>query len=247
MTDFPVVNQAIILAGGQATRLQPLTEDMPKAMALVAGVPIVAYQLWWLVSQGVTQVVLSCGPHADVLRAYVGNGQTFNINATYAAEETPHGTGGGLKFAARSLPDPSRFLVLNGDVITRFPLHSLTEYHHYQNGMVTLALVPYRSNWGVVDLDEGGIVRGFRHAPVLPYWISAGVCVCESELVNLLPNRGDHDSIFQGLAKAGRMFGYRIDDYWRGIDTVKDLQIATLEIVKQGYNLPEHFIPKDVS
>ncbi len=118
MTDLPVVNQAVILAGGQATRLQPLAEGMPKAMVLVAGAPIVAYQLCWLVSQGVTQVVLSCGPHADVLRAYVGNGQTFNINATYAVEETSHGTGGGLKFAARSLPDPSRFLVLNGDVIT---------------------------------------------------------------------------------------------------------------------------------
>jgi NDP-sugar pyrophosphorylase family protein len=156
----------------------------------------------------------------------------------------PLGTGGGLKFAARSLPYRSQFLVLNSDVITRFSMNALTEHHHHQCSAITLALVPYRSNWGVVDLDDGDLVCGFRQTPILPYWVSAGVCVCEPEIIDLLPDRGDHDSIFQHVAESGRMFGYRINGYWRGIDTIKDLQAATVEVRNNGYSLPKCSVPK---
>lgn len=244
ITDIPAVNQAVILAGGQATRLRPYTENIPKAMVSVAGAPIIAYQLRWLASYGVTQVVLSCGPHVDILRNYVGDGRTFNVNAVYVVEDTPRGSAGGLKFAARFLPNPSRYLALNGDIITHFPLHALTEHHHHRHGVITLGLVPYRSNWSVVDVDGSDVVRGFRQAPILPYWVNAGVCVCEPEFADLLPDRGDHGSIFQQLAENGQMFGYRINGYWRGIDTIKDVQRATIELRKQGYSLPQYSVPE---
>jgi NDP-sugar pyrophosphorylase family protein len=239
----PVPDQALIIAGGQATRMRPYTDDAPKAMVLVADVPIVGYQLHWLAEHGVKRVVLSCGYKAGMIRDYVGDGAAFGIEAIYAVEDQPLGRGGGLKFAARSLPEPaSRFIVLNGDILTRFAIQDLIEHHCRRQGAVTIALAPYRSNWGVADLEDDDVVRGFRQSPTLPYWINAGAYVFEPEVVELLPDKGDHeDSTFPQLAQDGRLIGFRMDGYWRGIDTVKDVKEATAEVQARGYDLPERF------
>lgn len=239
-TPTGLVDQAIILAGGQATRMRPYTDGAPKAMVPVAGAPIIGYQLAWLAGHGAKQVVLSVGYKAEMIRDYVGDGSRFGVDAIYAVEDEPLGRGGGLKFAARMLPDPDgRFLALNGDVITRFALPGLAEHHRHLGGAATIALAPYRSNWGVAELD-GDRIRGFVQSPRLPYWINAGIYVIEPDVVAQLPDRGDHeDSTFPQLAKAGQLIGFKIDGYWRGIDTVKDVKEATAELAEQGYVLPE--------
>jgi NDP-sugar pyrophosphorylase family protein len=235
-----LVSQAIILAGGKATRMRPYTDDAPKAMVPVAGTPIIGYQLAWLAEHGVKRVVLSVGYKADMIRDYVSDGSRFGIDASYAVEDEPLGRGGGLKFAARMLPEKdARFLALNGDVITRFALPELAKHHYHLGGAVTIALSPYRSNWGVVHLD-GDRICDFIQSPRLPYWINAGVYVISPEVVAQLPDKGDHeDSTFPQLAKAGQLVGFKIDGYWRGIDTVKDVKEATVELVEQGYVLSE--------
>jgi NDP-sugar pyrophosphorylase family protein len=234
-----LVNQAIILAGGQATRMRPYTDDAPKAMVPVAGTPIIGYQLAWLAEYGVKRVVLSVGYKAEMIRGYVGDGSRFGIDSLYAVEDEPLGRGGGLKFAARMLPDPTApFLALNGDVISRFALPELTQHHHRLGGAVTIALSPYRSNWGVAEL-EGDHIRGFVQSPRLPYWINAGIYVFSPDVVAHLPDKGDHeDSTFPQLAKAGQLIGFKIHGYWRGIDTVKDVKEATAELLAQGYAMP---------
>ncbi|MGC0418573.1 nucleotidyltransferase family protein [Embleya sp. AB8] len=237
-----VIEQAVILAGGQATRMRPYTDDAPKAMVPVAGSPILGYQLLWLARHGVKQAVLSVGYRADMIRAYVGDGSRFGLTAVYAYEDEPLGRGGGMKLAARELGDPAgHFLALNGDVITHFDLGELVEQHARTNVGVTIALSPYRSNWGVVDI-EGDVVRGFVQSPVLPYWINSGIYAMAPDIVAMLPDKGDHeDSTFPLLAEQGRMRAYRIDGYWRGIDTVKDVKEATTELTEQGYELSAEF------
>jgi NDP-sugar pyrophosphorylase family protein len=231
-----LVAQAIILAGGQATRMRPYTDDAPKAMVPVADTPIIGYQLAWLAEYGVKGVVLSVGYKAEMIREYVGDGSRFGIDPIYAVEDEPLGRGGGLKFAARMLPDPAApFLALNGDVISRFALHELMAHHHRLGGAVTIALSPYRSNWGVAELD-GDRIRGFVQSPRLPYWINAGIYVFSPDVVAHLPDKGDHEeSTFPQLVKAGQLIGFKIDGYWRGIDTVKDVKEATAELLAQGY------------
>jgi NDP-sugar pyrophosphorylase family protein len=237
-----LVEQAIILAGGQATRMRPYTDNAPKAMVPIADTPIIGYQLAWLAEHGIKRVVLSVGYKAEMIRGFVQDGSRFGIDPIYAVEDEPLGRGGGLKFAARMLPDPdARFLALNGDVITRFALSSLAEHHYRLGGAATIALAPYRSNWGVAEL-EGDQVRGFVQSPRLPYWINAGIYVIEPHVVGQLPDRGDHeDSTFPQLAKVGQLIGFKIDGYWRGIDTIKDVKEATAELTEQGYLLPEQF------
>ncbi|MDN3259575.1 nucleotidyltransferase family protein [Streptomyces sp. CSDS2] len=242
-----LVTQALILAGGQATRMRPYTDDAPKAMVPVAGAPIVGYQLAWLADHGVKSVVISGGYKHEMISDYAGDGSRFGVEIRYAIEDEPLGRGGGLKFAARRLAHPDApFFVLNGDVISTFSLADLSAYHEERGGAVTVALSPYRSNWGVADLDDKNRIRGFVQSPELPYWINAGIYVFNPEVVAMLPDKGDHeDSTFPRLAQDNRLIGYRISGYWRGIDTVKDVMEASKEVRNTGALLAPEFQTTD--
>ena len=225
------MEQAVILAGGRAERMRPHTDSRPKAMVEVGTAPIVEHQLRWLAANGVTSVVLSVGYRADVIQAHVGGGSRYGIEVVYAVEDEPLGRGGGLKLASRHLPEPSgAWLALNGDVITNFRVDELAAQHERIGAIATVALAPYRSNWGVAEL-EGELIRRFVQSPRLPYWINAGIYAMQPDVAALLPDKGDHeDSTFPELAKEGRLGAYFIRGYWRGIDTVKDIREAGLEL-----------------
>ncbi|MFI1092306.1 NDP-sugar synthase [Streptomyces sp. NPDC020917] len=242
-----LVSQALILAGGQATRMRPYTDDAPKAMVPVAGAPIVGYQLRWLADHGVKSVTISGGYRHEMISDYVGDGSRFGLDVRYAIEAEPLGRGGGLKFAARDLADPDApFFVLNGDVITGFSLRDFADYHRLNRGAVTLALSPYRSNWGVAELVDGNRIKGFTQSPELPYWINAGIYLFNPDVIGRLPDKGDHeDSTFPDLAQEGLLVGYRISGYWRGIDTVKDVIEASKEVLASGALLAPEFRTTD--
>jgi NDP-sugar pyrophosphorylase family protein len=229
------MSQAVIIAGGKSTRMRPYTEDRPKAMAEIAGRPIVAHQLEWLAGHGVEDVVISVGYQAKVLEDYVGDGSRYGLNVGYAYEREPLGRGGGLRLAAEHLPDrEAEFFALNGDILARFDLGALRDAHRASGNVATIALAKYRSSWGVVELDENQ-VTGFVQSPVLPYWINGGIYYADPAFVELLPKVGDHeDSTFPTLAREGRLGGFRIEGYWRGIDTVKDMIEASAEFGGQG-------------
>ncbi len=227
------MRQAVILAGGQATRLRPYTENRPKAMVEVAGAPIIEHQLRWLGESGVTHVVASVGYRAEVIQDHLGDGSRFGLDIAYAVEEEPLGRGGGMKLAARMLPHPhERWFGLNGDILARFSLAELTATHRRLGALTTIALAPYRSSWGVAEL-EGELITGFVQSPQLPYWINAGIYAMEAEVVDLLPDRGDQeDSTFPDLAASGKLGAFKIEGYWRGIDTAKDVKEASAELAQ---------------
>lgn len=223
--------QAIILAGGKATRMRPYTDERPKAMVEIGGRPIVEHQIAWLAANGVRRLVLSCGYKAEVLQEHLGDGAHLGTTISYALEPEPLGRGGGLKFAARSLPQPDETcLALNGDVLADFPLQELLDQHRSLGALATVALAPYKTTWGIADLEDG-LIRGFRQSPTLPYWINGGIYAMEPDCIEKLPDKGDHeDSTFPELASQGKLAGYRIQGYWRGVDTTKDVLEATKEL-----------------
>ncbi len=224
--------EAVILAGGQATRLRPYTDTRPKAMVEVAGHPIIDYQLEWLAGHGVEHVVVSCGYKADVLREHLMR-RAAGPRVTLLVEEEPLGRGGALRYAASGLGDGREpYFALNGDVLTWFALDDFTSFHRQKGGLVTLALAQYRTSWGIVDVTDDGTIEGFSQSPLLPFWINAGVYLFERAAIPLLPHKGDHESgTFPELAGDGRLFGYRIGGFWRGIDTPKDVKEAGEQIV----------------
>jgi NDP-sugar pyrophosphorylase family protein len=234
--DASLVRQAVILAGGQASRLRPYTDRVPKALVEVAGRPIFEHQARWLAAEGIEDVVVSCGYLADVLKEYVAS-HRLPLRVEVVVEDEPLGRGGGLKHAARHLPYPDeRWVGLNGDILTRFSLRDLARTHTERSAPATVAVTPLKSPYGVVELGDDDRVGRFVEAPVLPHWINAGVYLFEPEVTALLPDLGDHeDTTFPSLAEQDRLTAYRINGYWRGVDNSKDLKAASAEVAAFGW------------
>src|SRR5215218_1813923 len=143
--------QALILAGGEGTRLRPLTSTVPKPVVPLVDRPFIVFMLDWLRRHGVDDVVMSCGHMASGVRNVLGDGSAFDTRLRYVEEPRPLGTGGALKFAEPLLDE--RFLMLNGDVLTDLDLTAQMEQHERTGASATLALVP------VDDPSAYGLVR----------------------------------------------------------------------------------------
>jgi NDP-sugar pyrophosphorylase family protein len=227
--------QAIILAGGKGERLRPYTDDRPKPMVLILEKPILEYQVRWLASQGVTRVVISCGYLHHVIQQHFGQGEKFGVEIRYAIEDEPLGRGGGIKLAWNELAlSDAPVIATNGDIMTSFDLHEMLAAHRRAGAMVTDLVVPFVSQYGIVDLAEDGRVTGFRSDPVLPYWVNGGVYVLEQSVRELLPDKGDHEEhTFPKLAAEGKLLAFQSQKFWRAVDTVKDLTVVRDHLTKQ--------------
>lgn len=226
---------AIILAGGKGERLRPFTEDRPKPMVEVLGIPILGYQLQWLQSQGISDIVIACGYRSEVIQNYFGTGEKWDVRLQYAIEPTPLGRGGGLKLAFGLLPTQAdACLATNGDVITNLQLRPLLEAHRTSGNLATLVLAPFTSPYGIIEADDSNRIIAFHEKPELPYWINAGIYVLSREVEPLLPAQGDHeDSTFPRLAEQRRLGAFKSRGYWRSVDTVKDLSEVNKELEKR--------------
>ncbi len=223
---------AIVLAGGKGERLRPFTEDRPKPMVEIMGIPILSYQLQWLQGQGVTDVVVSCGYRHEVIQAYFGRGERLGVRIAYAVEQEPLGRGGALRLALGQVPEGEDVVIAtNGDTITNLRLAPLLEHHRSHRMLATIVLTPFVSPYGIVEFDGDGRVTQFREKPELPYWINAGVYALSPALRDRLPERGDHETTtFPELARAGRLGVFKSQAYWRGVDTIKDVNEVASEL-----------------
>ncbi|HEV3478785.1 MAG TPA: sugar phosphate nucleotidyltransferase [Gaiellaceae bacterium] len=217
--------EAIILAGGKAERLGDAADGKPKALVPIAGRPLAAYQLALLASAGTERVIVSCAAGTEKLfeEALGGHG----VEVVPVGEPEPLGRGGGLRLAAQARKTRGPLYALNGDELFDLELEDLLAAHRDRGGAATIAVAPLQSHLGVVDIDEEDVVRGFREAPRLPYWVNTGLYVLEEEAIARLPQRGDHeDTTFPELAREGRLRAYRHEGLWLTVNTPKDLRRA---------------------
>src|SRR3954467_15235545 len=157
--------QAVILVGGEGTRLRPLTSGIPKPVVPLVDRPFIAYMLEWLRAHGVADVIMSCGFLAEGVRSVLGDGARYGIRIRYVEEPEPLGTGGALKHAEALLDE--RFLMLNGDVLSDLDLTAQLARHEATGARATLALHPVEdpSAYGLVRLDGHGAVTEFVEKP----------------------------------------------------------------------------------
>ena len=217
--------EAIILAGGKAERLGAAAAGRPKALVRVAGRPLAAYQVEALAAAGVERVLVSCA---------VGQGELFRAELdglgpeiVPVEEPEPLGRGGGLRFAAAHRRSDGDVFALNGDELLDLDFSSLLARHEAFGLDATIAVAPFRSPFGVVELGADDRVTSFREAPILPHWVSCGVYVLGPRALDRLPERGDHEqTTFPELAAEGRLGAFRHTGLWLTVNTPKDLRLA---------------------
>ncbi len=230
---------AIVLAGGKGERLRPFTEDRPKPMVEIMGVPMLGYQLQWLQGQGVTDVVISCGYRHEIIETYFGSGERLGLRISYVVEQEPLGRGGALRLTLGRIPESEEAVIAtNGDVITNLRLAPVLEMHRSRRMIATVVLTPFVSPYGIVEIDGDGRVTHFQEKPELPYWINAGVYVLSPAIREHLPERGDHETTtFPALARSGKLGAYKSQAYWRGVDTIKDVNEVASEMQQRLMSL----------
>ncbi len=231
--------QALILVGGEGTRLRPLTSTMPKPVVPLAGQPFIAYMLQWLRGHEVDDVLLACGFMADGVRAVLGDGSAFESRLRYIEEPEPLGTGGALKFAQELLDE--RFFMLNGDVLTDIDLTAQLAQHERTGARATLALTPVEdpSAYGLVRRNPDYSVSEFVEKPgpeqLDTNLINAGAYILERDVLAEMAPAGTHISIERELfpALVGRgLFGYEARGYWLDIGTPGRYLQATFDILE---------------
>jgi NDP-sugar pyrophosphorylase family protein len=217
--------EAIILAGGKAERLGDAARGRPKALVELAGRPLAAYQVAQLAAAGVTRVLVSCAAGQEGAFETVLGGIGPEIVAV--PEPEPLGRGGGIRLAARARREQGDVFALNGDELVDVDLVRLLSLHREREALATITVVPLRSPFGVVDLDDD-LVTGFREAPRLDQWVSCGVYVLGEEALERLPERGDHEqTTFPELAAERRLHALRHEGVWLTVNTPKDLRVAS--------------------
>ncbi len=243
--------KAVVLSGGFATRLRPISYALPKLLFPVAGKPMIYWTLDLLQKYGVDHVVLAVNYLADQLRAKVGE-KYGRMRISYSLEDHPLGTGGPIKLASRRLKPKSTFIAMNGDIITDIDLKQMLTHHKESKATVTDALheVHDPTRFGVVQLDAEKTIRTAIQKPISKILrfiekpvaeeapsrlINAGIYLIEPETLTMIPSGRKvslEREIFPVLAGRGRLFGFRFKGQWYDIGDFSDYRKANFELLK---------------
>lgn len=216
------------MAGGEGSRLRPLTTNLPKPMAPLANRPMMEYVVDLLREAGITDIVVTVAYMADTIRQHFGDGSEFGVSMAYATEETPLGTAGSVRNAMDLLDE--RFLVISGDVLTDIDLGAVTEVHERAGALATIGLVrvPNPLEFGIVITREDGSIERFLEKPswgqVFSDTINSGVFVCEPEIFGFIDAGRAVDfssEVFPAVLEAELpLFGAVVDGYWEDVGTL---------------------------
>ena len=252
-----VGRSAILLVGGRGTRLAPLTNNTPKPMLQVAGVPFTEHQINKARSAGITEIVLATSFKAELFEPYFGDGKNFGISIKYAVEEVALGTGGAISNAAAMLEGSGPVAIFNGDVLSKHDLDGQFKSHESNGADVTLYLTQVEDAraYGAVELDDSGRVLAFNEKMENPPTniINAGCYIFNREVIAAIPFGKvisvERETFPQLLSKGAKVFGFIDKSYWLDIGTPAALLKASRDLVsemnKEFLSLPESTIASD--
>lgn len=231
--------QGVVMAGGQGTRLRPLTLSDPKPFLPVAGRPVIEWGLLALKRAGIEDVVITTAYKKSVLQAHLGDGEALGLNIQYAEETTPLGTAGGVKNAEELLHD--RFVVMSADVVSDVDLGNLIAFHENANALATIGLTRVKevSQFGIVVTDDKGAVTRFQEKPkpeeAFSDLVNAGIYVCERSVLDNVPKDTPFDfskDLWPTLI-GKRLYGAPVEGYWKDVGRPDDLIEANREQCKR--------------
>lgn len=221
--------KAVVMAGGQGSRLRPLTSNIPKPMVTVGNKPCAQHILELLQRHGIEEVVMTVAFLSEVIRNHFGDGSAIGMRIEYSVEESPLGTAGSVKNAEAALDDT--FLVISGDALTDFDLTRIVSFHKEHEAMVTIALKSVENplEFGVVIVDEEGRIERFLEKPgwgqVFSDTINTGIYVIEPEALDYIPAGVPYDFSHELFPKLFEMrkplYGSLQEGYWQDIGNLE--------------------------
>ncbi len=214
--------QAVILVGGEGTRLRPLTYQTPKPMVPLCGVPFLERTLWRLRAAGIDHVILAAGYLPEAITQHLGSGDRLGLKLTYVIEEEPRGTAGAIKNVEAHITGP--FFVLNGDVLTGLDLRAMLAFHKSKHALATIHLIRVDdpSPFGAVVHDANGQVARFVEKPPRDQApsdeINAGTYLLEPSILDAIaPDTSvsiERETFPKVIADGARVFAFTTNDYW---------------------------------
>jgi mannose-1-phosphate guanylyltransferase/phosphomannomutase len=244
--------KAVIMAGGEGTRLRPQTSNLPKPMLPLVGRPMMEHIVSLLRRHGITDIVVTVAFMPNVIRSYFGDGSELGVRMVYATEESPLGTAGSVRNAKDELTE--RFLVISGDVLTDIDLTSVIAFHDKNQALATIALSAVENplEFGIVITREDGSIERFLEKPgwgqVFSDTINTGIYVLEPEIFDAIPDGRAVDfsgEVFPSVLEDGApMFGFVADGYWEDVGTTaaylkahEDILDGRVQVDVSGFEL----------
>ena len=234
--------KAVVMAGGEGTRLRPMTASMPKPLLPVVNKPIMEHVLLLLKRHGFTHTVVTVQFLASLVRNYFGDGEEWGMTLEYATEEVPLGTAGSVK-NAQKLIGGEPFLVISGDALTDIDLTDLVRFHKEKKALVTVCLtrVPNPLEFGITIIDDDGRVQRFLEKPtwgqVFSDTVNTGIYVMEPEALDRVVAGEAVDwsaDVFpQLLADGLPVYGYVAEGYWEDVGTHESYLSAQADVLSR--------------
>jgi mannose-1-phosphate guanylyltransferase/phosphomannomutase len=229
--------RAVVMAGGEGTRLRPLTSNQPKPMVPIVGKPCVEHIFELLQKHGFDEVIVTLAFLPQAIRSYFGDGDALALSIEYSVEESPLGTAGSVRLASDKLDDT--VLVISGDALCDIDLGKLVEFHRERGAAVTIGLKSVENplEFGIVVTDEDGRIERFLEKPswgqVFSDTINTGIYVLEPEVLKHVPTDQPYDfskELFPLLLEMGRpLYGMVCDGYWQDIGNLDQFRQANFD------------------
>jgi mannose-1-phosphate guanylyltransferase / phosphomannomutase len=237
--------KAVVMAGGEGTRLRPLTSNQPKPMVPIVGKPCMEHILELLKAHGFEEVIVTVAFLPQAIRTYFGSGENVGVAIEYSVEESPLGTAGSVRLASDALDDT--FLVISGDALCDINLTALVDFHREKGSSVTIGLKSVENplEFGIVVTDEDGRIERFLEKPswgqVFSDTINTGIYVLEPEVLRHVPTDRPYDfskELFPLLLEMGRpMYGFVVDGYWQDIGNLDQFRQANFDALDERVRL----------
>ncbi|AQR96987.1 nucleotidyltransferase family protein [Clostridium saccharoperbutylacetonicum] len=232
--------RAIILAGGKGTRLRPYTVVLPKPLMPICEYPILEIIVRQLAFYGFNHITMAVNHQADIIKAYFGNGERWNVKIDYSLEKIPLSTVAPLKYIEDL---PNNFLLMNGDILTDLNYDLFYKYHVDNNSLFTISSYTreQRSEYGVLDLNNENELVGFREKPITKYNVSMGIYMVNKEILKYIPSDtayGFDNLMYDLLEYSKKVYVKKFEGYWLDIGRPDDY----MQAIDEYDNMKEKFL-----
>ncbi len=221
--------KAVILVGGLGTRLRPLTFAVPKPLLAVGEKPMLQLIIEQLRDAGCLEIILATGYLAPLIEAFCGDGSRFGVRVSYVHEDKPLGTAGPLSLVRDRIAPDERFVLMNGDIVTRLRFQGLFDFARDFDLTVGYVDYAYQSPYGVLTV-EGDQIVGITEKPRVDYRVSSGIYVVNGSVLPLVPDGAFFTvpNLIETMRAAGRRVGaYHIREFWLGVEDLDQIEVAS--------------------